>query len=59
MKFNMDVGKYFEFDREEYLITNNKTLSTIPKLGAQWKIMHDFRLKEITPRNTVSAFSCA
>ena len=34
---------YFEFDTEEYLITNSKTLATIPKLAAQWKIMHEFR----------------
>ena len=44
---------YFEFDTEEYLITNSKTLATIPKLGAQWKIMHEFRPVEY-PQDTIS-----
>jgi len=44
---------YFEFDTEEYLIINSKTLATIPKLGAQWKIMHEFRPVEY-PHETPS-----
>ena len=47
---------YFEFDTEEYLITESKTLTTIPKLGAQWKIMHDFRPLEY-PQETASGIT--
>ena len=40
-------GDLVYFDTEEYQITNVRgTIAKIPKLGSQWKIIHDFKPTE-------------